>query len=374
MGVYSPARRRLIIGLLLSSVLLLAIDIQGNSVIDRAREGFHHIIDPLERAAEVVSRPVRNAWRGITQYDELADENAELREKLEGLTADQIAARAQQRLYQDLLRLNNLPALTDYPTLVAQVVGKSPTNLDQIIEINRGSDDGVEVGMAVASAGGLVGKVTSPVLPDRAFVMLVTDTRYAVEAQVLGVAPTPEESPPPNTGLNNAVPNDDITTTTTTSTTLPPSTTLPEAVPVTAGSTPGTIAAHGDDELDHLRPAPPTPPSSTTTTTTTLPPIARDTGIVEGAGRGKPPEMRLVKEDLSVGRFRVGDAVMTSGGNESLAPPDIPIGTVSKVERRSGSAGPLLQIDVSADLERLNFVNVVFYRPLAEVDPNEVAD
>jgi rod shape-determining protein MreC len=65
---------------------------------------------------------------------------------------------------------------------------------------------------------------------------------------------------------------------------------------------------------------------------------------------------------------------MTSGGNESLAPPDIPIGTVSKVERRSGSAGPLLQIDVSADLERLNFVNVVFYRPLAEVDPSEVAD
>ena len=237
MGVYSPARRRLIIGLLLSSVLLLAIDIQGNSVIDRAREGFHYIIDPLERAAEVVSRPVRNAWRGITQYDELADENDDLREKLEGLTADQIAARAQQRLYQDLLRLNNLPALTDYPTLVAQVVGKSPTNLDQIIEINRGSDDGVEVGMAVASAGGLVGKVTSPVLPDRAFVMLVTDTRYAVEAQVLGVAPTPEESPPPNTGLNNAVPNDDITTTTTTSTTLPPSTTLPEAVPVTEGST-----------------------------------------------------------------------------------------------------------------------------------------
>ena len=373
MGVYSPARRRLIIGLLLSSVLLLAIDIQGNSVIDRAREGFHHIIDPLERAAEVVSRPVRNAWRGITQYDELADENAELREKLEGLTADQIAARAQQRLYQDLLRLNNLPALTDYPTLVAQVVGKSPTNLDQIIEINRGSDDGVEVGMAVASAGGLVGKVTSPVLPDRAFVMLVTDTRYAVEAQVLGVAPTPEESPPPNTGLNNAVPNDDITTTTTTSTTLPPSTTLPEAVPVTEGSTPGAIADTGTTSSTTAS-GTTAPPSSTTTTTTTLPPIARDTGIVEGAGRGKPPEMRLVKEDLSVGRFRVGDAVMTSGGNESLAPPDIPIGTVSKVERRSGSAGPLLQIDVSADLERLNFVNVVFYRPLAEVDPNEVAD
>jgi hypothetical protein len=34
----------------------------------------------------------------------------------------------------------------------------------------------------------------------------------------------------------------------------------------------------------------------------------------------------------------------------------------------------VLKVDVSADLDRLNFVNVVFYRPLAEVDPAEVAD
>jgi rod shape-determining protein MreC len=368
MGVYSPARRRLIIALLLTSVLLLAIDVQGNSVIDRGREGFRVVLDPLQSAAEVVSRPVGNAWRGVTGYDDLVDENERLRDLVEGQRADQITARAAQQQYQDLLELNRLPSLSDYPTITAQVVGQSPTNLDQVIEINRGSNDGVAVGMAVVSTGGLVGKVTAPVLSDRSFVMLTTDTRYAVEATVLGVAPPPEEDVSAPSGPSNAIPNDSITTTSTT-TTAPP-TTLPPAV--TADPTP-------DSSLPLETPGssvatPSSTPESTTTTTTTAPPIARETGLVEGQGRGADPELRLVDEALNVGRFRRGDSVMTAGGNESLAPPGIPIGLVGAVIRRAGSAGPILKVELSADLDRLNFVRVVIYRPQAEVAPEEVSE
>ena len=200
--------------------------------------------------------------------------------------------------YQDLLRLNNLPALTDYPTLVAQVVGNRRRNFDQIDRDRpRLATTASRSAWRSPRRGGLVGKITAPVLPDRAFVMLVTDTRYAVEAQVLGVAPTPE----------------DPSLRTPASTTRSPTTTSPprrphrprcrrpprcrKRYPSPSGALPARSPTRGR-RARPSHPAPPTPPSSTTTTTTTLPPIARDTGIVEGAGRGNPPEMRLVKEDL----------------------------------------------------------------------------
>jgi cell shape-determining protein MreC len=50
-----------------------------------------------------------------------------------------------------------------------------------------------------------------------------------------------------------------------------------------------------------------------------------------------------------------------------LAPPGIPVGTVGNVVPRSSSAGPLLEVELSADLSRLYFVSVVLYQPGSEV-------
>ena len=72
MPLYTPGRRRAIVLLLLTSVLLLTLDLRGNAVFDTARSGFTKLLDPFETAADVVTRPVRNAWRGITDYEEVA--------------------------------------------------------------------------------------------------------------------------------------------------------------------------------------------------------------------------------------------------------------------------------------------------------------
>ena len=49
------------------------------------------------------------------------------------------------------------------------------------------------------------------------------------------------------------------------------------------------------------------------------------------------------------GRIVVGDLIFTAGGNDSLAPPDIPIGVVRNVINRSSSAGPLLEVQPSVE-------------------------
>lgn len=357
MAVYSPARRRLIAALLLSSVLLITIDLRGNMFLDWVRNGFQQAMDPLESAAEVVSRPIRNAWRGITQYDDLADENEELRRQIEAQRGDQISNRAAVLEYQALLELNNLPSLSDYPTVTARVIGETPSNIDQVIEIDKGGDDGIRIGMAAVSEGGLVGKITR-VFDDRAFVMLVIDQRYAVGAKVPGLPPAETtDSGVPST-VANAIPHNDLTTTTT----IPPSTTT--TLPRTTTTIPGATTTSSSSTTTTSTTTPPTIIESTSTTT--LPPGSRETGTVTGQGPDQPPLLRFVQENVDSGPFEVGDSVMTQGGAGSLAPPDIPIGTISKVSREAGSTGPEIEVELGADVERLSFVRIIIYQSLEE--------
>ena len=50
MAIYSVGRKRVILALLLTSVLLLTLDLRGNPVIDRARDGFERVMNPVESA------------------------------------------------------------------------------------------------------------------------------------------------------------------------------------------------------------------------------------------------------------------------------------------------------------------------------------
>jgi rod shape-determining protein MreC len=77
--------------------------------------------------------------------------------------------------------------------------------------------------------------------------------------------------------------------------------------------------------------------------------------------------MQYVTENQSVGPIDIGDVITTTGGSTSLAPPDIIIGEVVNKVNRAGSAGPLLEIKLGADLSHLNFVQVIRYVPPSEV-------
>ena len=74
MALYTVGRRRVIIALLLSSVLLLTLDIRGNPLLDRARDGFSRIMAPVESATNVVVTPVERVWKGVSDYDDLERE------------------------------------------------------------------------------------------------------------------------------------------------------------------------------------------------------------------------------------------------------------------------------------------------------------
>ena len=96
------------------------------------------MIDPVESAVGVVTTPLERAWNGIVNYDDLEHENEALQEQVDRLIGTQAAAEAAVLQAQEILALNNLPALAGIDTELAQVVGGAANNIDQVIEINKG--------------------------------------------------------------------------------------------------------------------------------------------------------------------------------------------------------------------------------------------
>jgi rod shape-determining protein MreC len=92
---------RVIALLLLSSILLITLDIRGSAGIGRLRSGFAVVLSPFDTAARAVSRPVLNAWHGVTGYEELLRENERLRERIAQQRGATIEAQAAILEYQD---------------------------------------------------------------------------------------------------------------------------------------------------------------------------------------------------------------------------------------------------------------------------------
>ncbi|MGA1704998.1 MAG: rod shape-determining protein MreC, partial [Ilumatobacteraceae bacterium] len=178
MPLYSAGRRRVIIALALTSALLLTLDLRGNRLFDAARSGFTVALQPFQQAAEVASTPIERLWRAYSDFDTLEEENRVLRAQVDAQRSAEIAAQNAIIENQDLLALNSLESLASYDSVTARLVGQSPTNFDQQVEIDRGSIHGIRVGMPAVNEAGLVGKVTR-VAPTSSVIMLVTDPSYA---------------------------------------------------------------------------------------------------------------------------------------------------------------------------------------------------
>jgi len=419
MAIYSIGRKRVILALLLTTVLLLTLDLNGNPVIDAGREGFAQVMRPVETATGVVTNPIERIWHGITDYDDLENENIALQEKVDRLVGGQAAAEAAVIEGKELQALNSLPSLSGIDTEVARVVGYAANNLDQVIEIDKGSLSDIEVGMAVVNQAGLVGRVTKVSLTS-ARVMLVTDSRYTVAVKVTSAADA-DADVSTNTSPSGLSPSE-IADAATTTTTVPaplgpfvPGVTLPDGSPVPETTLPGTaLGPDGQPVIDPLTGRPldaaqiaalldalaatstaptagtsadtpsatsptgsPTtgsatsgsaPTPATTTTTTIAEIIEKEYGALEGRGRLRLPQIIFVQDSPSLSELVAGDLVETAGGSESLAPTGIPVGRVVNRAARPGSGGPLLDIALHADLGRLNIVRVVLYKPLSEVD------
>jgi rod shape-determining protein MreC len=170
--------------LVLTSVTVLTLDFRGAGVIDGIRDGATTVFGPVRDAADSVFEPVGDTWNGIFGYDELEQENARLRERIDQLEGDRVVNSDAARQLEERNALDGLESVTDIPTLDGRVVSGAISNFDHTIEVNRGSDDGVKEGMPVVTGAGLVGRVVA-VTGGRSAVQLLTDPDFELGVRLV---------------------------------------------------------------------------------------------------------------------------------------------------------------------------------------------
>ena len=138
---------------------------------------------PVVRVADSVFSSVKGTGASYIDVRHAREENLELRERVERLTAEW-NKELERAAELDLLRRQlALPTHPEYGKLAANVISRDASLWFRRLTIDRGTLDGVKRDMPVATAGGIVGRVIS-VGPNFAMVQVITDKHAGVGAML----------------------------------------------------------------------------------------------------------------------------------------------------------------------------------------------
>ena len=171
--------------LVLASLSAILLDTRGPGVVDQVRDGAVDALAPVRSVTGSALEPVGDLLAGVAGYDDLEQENEALRARVDELEGEQSARTSDRRSLREALAVLEVPWVGDVPAVGARVVGAPVSNLEQTVELDKGSDDGIAEGMPVVAADGLVGRVAE-VSGRRSRVRLITDPGSAVGVRLVG--------------------------------------------------------------------------------------------------------------------------------------------------------------------------------------------
>jgi len=171
--------------LVMVCLTLITVDTKANGggVLAKIRFGARDLLVPAQSGLRGVANPVANFADGLVNSGDLKAENRRLRDENLRLQGQVLQAADAQRQLTALLDLNKLEVVKDIPRVAARVVNTAPSNVQLTVEIDRGGDDGVAVGMPVVVGSGLVGRIESAT-GKTAIVRLITDPEMSVAARL----------------------------------------------------------------------------------------------------------------------------------------------------------------------------------------------
>ena len=168
----------------LTLILVFVIVSASFIVLDR-RNDLKPVRDGL---AQIVSPVSDTFYRFTDRFDRRSDVEAQLvqvTQERDALKAENSKLKADNRELDQLRQQMDVSAQNptiDYST-AANVIGRDPTGTQMFILIDKGSDDGIQKGMAVVSPYFYIGQV-SEVTQHTAKVMLLIDTSQSVGAML----------------------------------------------------------------------------------------------------------------------------------------------------------------------------------------------
>jgi len=157
------------------SIGLVALDRQG--LVRPLRDGLAEVIDPIANGFQ-------SATNGVGGTSDLEAQLATVTAERDQLNAENSQLKQVEQENETLRQQAELEARSPgTETVPATIIGSDPTGQQKFFRINRGSADGLEVGMAVVDPNYYVGQI-SEVEEHSAIVTLIIDTSMKVGARL----------------------------------------------------------------------------------------------------------------------------------------------------------------------------------------------
>ena len=170
-------------GLIVGLILLILSMIAPNSYA-AVRGAALDVTAPISGALREVTTTATGLVSGAGNYWDAANQNAQLRRDRDALMRRMVEARAILEENQQLKSALQLREHTRKAVATGRVVGSSFESPRRFAIISVGTSEGVEVGMPVRAAEGLIGRVIDAgAIASR--VLLVTDRANIVPARIL---------------------------------------------------------------------------------------------------------------------------------------------------------------------------------------------
>ncbi len=169
----------LVVGLILLILSLVAP--QSYAVV---RGAALDVTAPISRGLNEVTTTVTGVFSGAGDYWNAANQNAQLKKDRAALMRRMVEARAILEENQQLKSALQLRERSGKAVATGRIVGSSFESPRRFAVISVGTSDGVEIGMPVRAAEGLIGRIVDAgALASR--VLLVTDRANIVPARIL---------------------------------------------------------------------------------------------------------------------------------------------------------------------------------------------
>jgi len=180
-----PSRHKsltLLAGVVIAQVLLLAMQIKRERQVRLIRVWAVELISPLQRMGSWTIQGAQHGWGGYISLRSAQKENDAMRAELDRLKVRNAELEGRALEADRLAALLNFRTIySEVPMLAAHVIGASPDSGSMVVNIDRGSRDGVRRDMGVITPDGVVGKILA-VYPDISQVLLMSDKDSGVGA------------------------------------------------------------------------------------------------------------------------------------------------------------------------------------------------
>ncbi len=157
------SQRLTLVMLVLASITIITLDYRGDArnTIGSARDAARDILAPIQGAVSDLLHPIGQFFSGAVNYSSAQSENEALQRENGQLRREMAENSIAEQQLRQLLSQLHLPFVENVTTVTAQVIDQSTSNFQLEIEIDRGTHDGVGIGMPVVDGAGLAGTVVS---------------------------------------------------------------------------------------------------------------------------------------------------------------------------------------------------------------------